>query len=41
LTRQIFTSQAGRFIWIVAPIILMMLIKAEPKRRRTAAALDD
>jgi hypothetical protein len=41
LTRQIFTSQTGKFIWIIAPIVLMMLVKAEPKRRRTPAYSDD
>lgn len=36
LTQKIFVEDTGRFIWIVAPIVAMMLIKggAAEKRRR-------
>lgn len=39
LTKTVFNGDIGRFAWIVAPILLMSLVKAEPKRRR--AALDE
>ncbi len=34
LTQTIFTSELGRFIWIVAPIILMILFKGKDKDKK-------
>lgn len=31
-TRQIFTSEQGKFAWIVLPIIAMMLVRGEKKK---------
>ncbi len=33
LTRSIFTHDYARFAWIIAPIILMILIKGESKKK--------
>ncbi|MFA5106862.1 MAG: hypothetical protein WC497_00880 [Patescibacteria group bacterium] len=33
LTRTIFASEVGRFIWIVAPIVLMILLKSEKDKK--------
>ncbi len=34
LTRQLFVSETSRFIWIVAPIILMILVKSGSKDKK-------
>ncbi len=34
MTQTIFTSEMGRFIWIVAPIILMILFKGKDKDKK-------
>lgn len=36
-TRQMFTTDVARFVWIVAPILAMLLVKGKKKRR---SALD-
>lgn len=34
LTRSIFTSELGRFIWIVAPIVFMILFKGKKNDKK-------
>lgn len=34
LTRQIFASELGRFLWIIAPILIMVMIKSDAKSRK-------
>lgn len=31
ITRQVFASEAGRFFWIIAPILAMTVVKVEEK----------
>jgi len=33
-TQSIFTSEMGRFIWIVAPIVMMILFKGKDRSKK-------
>jgi hypothetical protein len=42
LTQKIFVQDVGRFIWIIAPILAMMLIKGGASdKRRSARSISD
>jgi hypothetical protein len=40
LTKQIFINDTAKFLWIIAPILAMIIIRA-PKRRRNLGPIDE
>lgn len=40
-TRQIFTEEVSRFLWIVGPIIAMIVLGESPRRRKRRASSDE